>query len=288
MAFVPLLPVKTSLAVGAEEAQANIVASVKRGYPRLHYLPEFARMKGDAPIALAAGGPSIKGFVDELRAFQGPVMAVGSAHDWLIDQGIVPRYALVCDADANIMASYLRKPHPLTTYLVATQCHSSVFEALNGHAIAMWHCISSEKDPWLDELEPGWQGVGGGCTAGLRAINAGIVLGFRNMHLFGYDSCLGVDDAVHAYDLRDKESEAAGLGLERIFDISVGRKGPGSKVYRCAGYHLAQAQNFEEFLRTYHRLLKPTFHGEGLLRDVYEMVKENVAEAEEVKEAEAA
>lgn len=282
MAIVPLPQIQTLEAYESNEVNENIRISIGRPFPRLHALPEFGKHKGDKPIALAAGGPSIKKHVDELREFD-CVMVAGTAHDWVMEQGISPRYAVTVDAHPTVTAMYIKKPNPLTTYLVATQCNETVFKALDGQAIAMWHCLSESNKEFMDALEPGWQGLGGGCTVGLRAIGMAMVLGYRNIHLFGYDSCIASETETHAYPLQEPAIENEGLGF--ISSIRVGISGPGEKSYICHGYQIAQAQNFELFLGMHHKLIDLTFHGEGLLRDIHEMMMAKLAAAEEVDAA---
>ena len=52
--------------------------------------------------------------------------------------------------------------------------------------------------------------MGGGCTIGLRSISIAILLGYTNIHFFGFDSCLDTDGTGHAYSL-STEDEVLGL-----------------------------------------------------------------------------
>ena len=268
MALVKLNPVQTLAAYAQTELAESIRASIERLHPRLHQLPEFNKDKGDLPIALAGGGPSIKNHLDELRQF-GTVMAAGSSHDYLAANGIKCRYSILLDAHSTVTASYIQQPNPETTYLVATHCPESVFKALDGYPIAMWHCIMDSTLDYLGEVEPGFQGLSGGCTSGLRALYMAAVLGYKNMHLFGYDSCLPDTGESHAYPLQSEEIEQEGIAADKIYEIKFGIGGPESRGYRCLGYQLAQAQNFETIIANHHRLFDLTFHGDGLLSDIY-------------------
>jgi hypothetical protein len=101
------------------------------------------------------------------------------------------------------------------------------------------------------------------------------VLGYRNFHMFGYDSCLPESDESHAYPLQSEEIENEGIARDRVYEIRFGINGPGEKMYRCLGYQLAQAQNFEGLIASHHKLFKCTFHGGGLLSDIYDMLMAN-------------
>jgi hypothetical protein len=129
-------------------------------------------------------------------------------------------------------------------------------------------------DAQLKKLEDGYQAVGGGCTVGLRSLSMFLLCGYSNIHLFGFDSCLGVNDEHHAYGFKT-ENEFLG----EIYEIKIGitRKGlEGAlpETYRCAGYQLAQAYHFKDFYSKYHFLMNLTFHGKSLLKDLVDMIKE--------------
>lgn len=273
-----------SAAYGAEELSGNIRESLKRQYIRLHHLPEFGKDKGDRPIALAGGGPSIKNHLHELSQFD-TVMAAGSSHDYLVSQGIKLKYSLLLDAHSTVTASYTQKPSQDTTYLVATHCPESVFKALEGYPIVMWHCIMDSQQDFLEQIEPGYQGLGGGCTSGLRAMYMAAVLGYTNLHLFGYDSCLPDTGESHVYPLQDETVEREGIAADTVYRIHFGLGGPGDKEYRCLGYQLAQAQNFESLVYNHHDVLKCTFHGGGLLSDIYDTLMLNKDKLSKLKRA---
>lgn len=262
--FFRLGGLNTVAATHHSEAMENIKASLKLPYSKIQQLPEYQKLKHGKPIALAGGGPSIKKTVDELREFK-TIVACGSAHDWLIEQGIEPRYCLVADPDPVITAKYLQHPCPNTIYMIASQCHESVFKAVEGYPVVLWHCYSEEHRELLDELDNGWVGIAGGCTAGLRAISMALMFGYRDMHFFGFDSCLADEDQHHAYDFNDPTAEDLG----QIYNIKTGFYEAGKRTYRCAGYQLAQAVHFKSFYAAFGHLFQPTFHGDGLMPDMW-------------------
>jgi hypothetical protein len=278
-----LAGVNTVAATPAETSHENIRENLGRGLPRLHQLPEFKKVKGwDTPLAIVGGGPSLKGasVLAELRSFEGHMIACGSVHDYLRGCGFRPRYTAACDPDP-IMANYLRNPWPGTLYLLSTHCHKSVFDALENMPIALWHCAPIDE-AFLNEVDPGWQAVGGGCTVGLRAISIALMMGYSNLHFFGFDSCLNGDEH-HAYDFTDDSEE---LGQIYNLKIGVGPEGPGAdaKVYRCAGYQMAQASHFKTLLEHYGHVFTPTFHGDGFLSAMWDSIKSESDRLENAKE----
>jgi hypothetical protein len=272
--FLRLGGITTVAGTPKQESLKNVCASLKLPHPKLQQLPEFKKWKHDAPVAIVAGGPSLNNTLETLR--QHDVITVcGSAHDHVVGLGFKPRYAVIADPDPEITALYLRHPCPYTTYLVATQCHESVFKALDGYPIATWHCHGDGYKELLDAHDPGWEAVGGGCTATLRALSIMIMFGYGNIHFFGFDSCLGFSDETHAYQMATENED-----LGRIYEIKTGFDGPGTRTYRCAGYQLAQAVHFKEFWSTYATVFTPTVHGDGMIADLVRDVQERAAKME--------
>lgn len=270
--FIKLAGVNTNADTPAELSEKNIPINLARGFPQLRNMPEIAKMKGDVPIAVVGGGPSAKNFVEDIRKYRWVIVA-GSAHDWVMDQGIIPRYAAFCDPDP-LMAKYIARPCKETTYLVSTHSPPEVFEALKDHSIALWHCLPTRVE-FLNEVDPGWSGVSGGCTIGLRSINIAIMLGFFNLHLFGFDSCLGSNKEHHAYEFATDKEE---LGTIYAVKEGMGLKGPAEETFYCAGYQLAQASHYREFLVNFSHLCNIEVFGEGLIPSMHRRIMTRAAE----------
>ena len=106
-AYTRLAGLNTEAATPATDAVENIRINGRRGLPRVEDIPGWREPK-DWPVALAGGGPSIKHHLDTLRQFP-TIVACGSSHDYLMEQGIIPTFAVMCDPD-TITAAYVTKP----------------------------------------------------------------------------------------------------------------------------------------------------------------------------------
>jgi len=272
-----LAGVTTQTATPSEESMNNVRANIGRQLPWFH--EKFPVKQEDfvpgRRIALVGGGPSIRDTISELMDFQA-IIACGSAHDWLqANSPRVPTYCAVCDPDP-VMANYLRAPDKNTKYLISSHCNSTVFEALKGYDVTMWHCWpigAGDQDAreYLQEKTPGWVAVGGGCTVGLRAMTLAMMMGFNELHFFGFDSCMGMsDDEHHAYPFTDSTKEF--LGDIYNVKIGMGPSFPQPREYRVAGYQLAQADHYKQMLQAFGHLFRPVFHGPGLLADMQAMI----------------
>jgi hypothetical protein len=260
------------------EINANVRAALARAtlvrpYLRLDEALGALRLgvSGDAlPIAIVGGAPSINGLVDELRDFDGDVLVCGTAHDWSRRNGIAATYYLIGDHHP-IICRHLLLPDQTAIYFVACQCDHAVFNILADRSLVLWHCVwpgqeaDFAPDQWaiLEAMR-----VDGGSTAGMRALSLVTMLGYRNVHLYGFDSCLDSADREYAYE---QEPNPTATEDDPITEIRLGRDAPGTKVYRCKGWQVAQARDFQELLRTCE--LDLTFHGGGLISDMWNEVK---------------
>lgn len=279
--FIPLGVVNTHAATALEDQFVNVKNNVEAGYTRFHELPEFQKIKGhENPIIIVGGGTTLKNpeVFNKLKELsqKWPVMAAGSPHDWLIQNGIHPQYTAACDPDP-VTALYNKEKNlnPRARYLFASCSAPELMKMVPKDRIAMWHCHSDAIQKKIEEtkIEKVYQAVGGGCTVGLRCISLAIMLGYTNIQIFGMDSFVRSIDEHHAFDFQDEEKEFLG----QTYKIQVGTKdGPNGKTYLCAGYQLAQAAHFKEFICHNWNVFTPTFHGESLLADIYELEKANI------------
>lgn len=246
--LVPIGGVVSDMATPEHIVLENIERNHLRGLPEIHTLAEW---REHMPLAIVGGGPSLKETIDELRKFD-KVVACGSVHDHLVLNGVTPRWTVLCDPDP-IVANYLKYPQYGCTYLVASQCHDNVFDALRGLDVVLWHCGGN--------LEvPSWQNrqmvaIGGGSTVLTRTIVIAMLFGYSNLHFFGCDNCIEADGTHHAY-----ASESIGAPVP--VRLENGRE------FVMAQYMLAQLFDFKKLLWQYANRLQVTVHGDGALAEL--------------------
>jgi uncharacterized Rossmann fold enzyme len=259
--------VKVKMATEVETVAANVIKSRDRGLPMAHELPEW---REKMPIALIGGGPSLVETIDEARRYQ-HAMLCGSVHDWAMENGVRPSWAVICDPDP-LMANYLRRPSKDCRYLVASHCDDAVFAALEGQDVALWHCGGS-----FSENDTVWGNdrlvlVGGGCTVGTRSIVLAKIFGFQNIHLFGFDTCLQ-GDRHHAYGFDSyKEKD---LCLRDVTEIRVGSID--GKPFQMAGYMVGQLFDFKSLVEDRESRVQFTVHGGGALAELLRLHEEKSA-----------
>jgi hypothetical protein len=76
---------------------------------------------------------------------------------------------------------------------------------------------------------------------------------------------MSMNDDHHVYPFTDPTKEFLG----DVYDVRIGmRDGVEEKIYRVAGYQLAQAEHYRQTLMAFGGAFRPTFHGSGLLADM--------------------
>ena len=141
---------------------------------------------------VACYGPSLKDTIERLRQERiesgGAVISVSGAHDFLLENGIVPDYHVECDPRAH-KADNIVKGHPDVEYLLGSGCHPVLFDKLEGLDIALWHIATPEHiKRFASELrENGQYVICGGGSVGLRSIPLLYTMGYRDFSIYGMD-----------------------------------------------------------------------------------------------------
>ena len=119
-------------------------------------------------------------------------------------------------------------------------------------------------DAYCNAIE-GWDAfkdkllITGGTCAGMRSIGLLHTLGFRTMHLYGFDSCIEGEP--------ENKDELAEDGRKKWLKVSVGEE---NKPYWTTGELLAQAQDFEKLMQREEVDLDIHVHGDGLVKALWD------------------
>lgn len=288
--FMLLNKISTQAATNISDHLAYVKQNILRRLPWFYSQPEYQKVKGRSKkVALIGGGPSLKNYIDDIKQFD-VVISCGSVNDFLMENGIVPTYSVICDPDP-ISINYFKHTDTQVKYLLATCCSPKIFDHFDkDKQVILWNCHSDECAKKLKEeyeetkseelaaiLALYVNSTGGGCTVGLRALSLAISMGYNNIHMFGFDSCIAVGDKHHAYDFSDKSEE---LGV--IYEIKLAPldRDPGDldRTFYCAGYQLAQAEHFKVFYGMYHQIFTPVVYGDGLIAYGLDLIHQKAAE----------
>lgn len=226
----------------------NIRHSLTIECPLLEMQPEH-----DGHAVIVGGAPSLNNSIDEIewRKAQGQdIFCVNNS--WL---KVPCDYHVMLDARPE-NADFVP---PDKKYIYASQCHPDVFANVPAE-LTIWHSYVGGIEHYLQEEKRQFSFVMGGSTVGLKALCIAYIMGYRQMHIYGMDSCYALD-AHHAYPQALNDNE-------RVIDLVCNEK-----AYRAAPWMVTQVEEFKELSAQLIGLgCTITVHGDGLLQDVAKLM----------------
>ncbi len=225
--------------VADEVLYSNIRKTVERGTPVIE-----AKAPHERIAVLVGGGPSAEDELSTIRwrhMVKGhTIFALNGAGLWLQDEGIQPDAVIVLDARPHNV-KFLQGLRRQTMLYLASQCDETLFHEGRKHEIIAWHPTMGGQSGVKEERDTIF--IGGSTTVGMRALRLVHVLGYRAVHLFGYDSSFRDGDA-HAYDQAENAND-------RPRGCVVG-----DRAFVSTAWMIRQADDF--------RMMAPGFMEEGL------------------------
>jgi 6-hydroxymethylpterin diphosphokinase MptE-like protein len=230
-----------------EKIFSNVAVNSRRTLPWVRELPPH-----DRHAVLIGGGPSAIDDLDEIRRRERQnqdIFALNGVAHWLAQYGIVPEYQVLLDSRPE-NRRFVRPPNA-RQFLIASQCDPAIFDLLRDEDVTLYHHHEEKIEDYIGKPSVL---IGGGITVGLTTMALVFALGYRKLHLYGYDSS-DREGESHAY-----EQAQAGAEADRR-DTWLGRQ-----KFSCSPAMYAQAKAFPAFAQ----LLADsgvtiTVHGGGLL-----------------------
>lgn len=227
----------------------------------------------DGILCIIGGGPSLADDLEEIRGrYKGGavIWALNNSFKYLRDNGIEAHGHVMLDAREKNVEFVLPSP---ATRIYASTVHPEVFKAakLCGGEILLWHPMIAGMLGKLENKPAAL--IGCGNSVGLKAMGLAMVMGFRDVHLYGYDSSYR-GDANHAYSQPLNDNE-------RIIEVQVnGRK------FKTAPWMAMQTDEFKETCKDLceNHGMKFVIHGDGLLPYVASLLYSPSAVPDEIVE----
>lgn len=160
-------------------------------------------------IIIVGGGPSLTETVERIRAKKAAgakILAINVSHDWLIERGIVPDYAMM--GDAREWVDYIT-PRDDVKYILFSQVPEKTLERFIPFAA---NTFIAHTDPVMlpigcsgaDLMRTAYPGrvfsiFSFGVTVGITSITACEMMGFESSECHGFDSSMRDDGTYHAY-----------------------------------------------------------------------------------------
>ena len=233
--------------------------NAKSGIPQLKPHEEQ-----DTEIMLLCGGPSLADYWDEIeeqRKAGMPLVTTNGTYNQCIERGLKPSLQLVIDA-REFNKRFVEPVVDDCKYIVASQCHPELVSSLPKDRSYLWQVtVEDSYLPLIRELwgkmYEDWFPVPGGSTVTLRALCALQMMGFRKIHMYGFDSCM-LDDKHHAYEQKENDDAPE-------IDLRIGKGTPYDKTFRCQGWMATQAREFQQLIKVYFQDLQLDVKGSGLI-----------------------
>lgn len=214
---------------------------------------------------LVGSGPSMAESLADIKAHADAghtIFAMNGAAGFLAGHGITADYQVMIDPREETK----QLVGPAHDHLIASQCHPEIFEALP-HA-KLYHLQIEGIDDDLPAYPHPFALVGGAASVGNTSTVLAYVMGYRHLHLYGYDSSHR-DAQSHAFHQRMNDGEPNCVVLWN------------GKTYRTSLTMKLQAEKAQETLRALEAAgVKIHVHGSGLLPDMWNTPPEVLPERE--------
>ena len=176
--------------VGDSEILTNIRSSSFRSLPWL----QMAEPHSDK-VLIVGGGPSVRAFLPTIKALResgAKVFAMNGTMKLLNEAGCGVDYFILLDARPESVKFVTNGT--ASEYLIASQCPPEAFDAVE--PVTLWHPNYEGVREIAGDRECVF--IGGGSSVGLQSMSIAYAMGFREIHLYGFDSSY-LDGAGHAY-----------------------------------------------------------------------------------------
>jgi len=264
-----LPPVRTHCKFGAKSMFKNLEANLALRWPNFSELKNTR--SGD--VIILGAGPTVDGQLDKIKELVAkgyPIVTIERMYPWCSTVGLKPEYVVALDASENVEEGFVNI-QPETTHLICATIHPKILPILNGFKKYIWSG-SSGNHPDALEL---WRKYGyerltivnTGGTVVLGSMYLSLVLGFRNVHMFGFDLMVANKDRGYA-------SGVAGESVERSYkECTI----DGETILTCTAY-LAFAQQFFDMVdcaKQWKMLDTIEIYGESLVNKMWDHSDEN-------------
>jgi len=177
----------------------NIKENIKRDVTWFNGgLPHKGKVIGVCP------GPSLEKQLSKIRNRKGEVWSVNRAYPQLLEKGIVSDAAIFADPHP-IINDWIKDRDERTTFYVASQCDPSVFDALEGSNVVLYHLYCEGVEDLLKDItHKPVTVIHGGSSVSLKLMYLAYLLGYRTIDYYGFDGSF--DDQQYSFT-EDKNGE---------------------------------------------------------------------------------
>lgn len=220
---------------------------------KLHWL--WCHEVKKEPCLIVGSGPSLADDLEEIRERKrngAVIVALNGAVGYLADRGLEVDWQFMLDGRASNVKFV--KPLRAKYILLGSHCDPSLFDAVPAERIVLFHTMMPDLEKYLPPKTRYTHFVGG-LSSGLAVLPVVVSgMGYRELHLYGYDSS-DRDDKARPFDQHENDAEQLRV------DVVCARK-----TFRCSYTMYNQAERFSDYAFLIEREGATVMvHGDGLL-----------------------
>lgn len=264
-----LPPVRTRCKFSDKEMLSNLETCLSYKVPMMSEL--IGQSSG--PCIIIGGGPSVDGQIDkikELAAKNYPVIVIERMYPWCHEKGIKPAFVVQLDASENVEEGFTHID-PDAVHLICSTTNPKIFEFLDGYKRYIFSGVGGSypeaQKTWAENGYGKVTVVNTGGSVVLASISLATMLGFRNLHLFGFDCMVPSREKTYAAGI-------AGESVDRTYiEVEVGEDH--EPVLTCTSF-LAFAQQFFYMVETTRKqgmIESIDVYGESLINKMWDRPK---------------
>ena len=253
---------KMKMNVNTDVIYKHIRTNLGKGLKRLQPHDESA----DQKVIVLGGSPSLNDYVDEIKEHKkngAKIVTMNGTYAWAKEHDLWPVTQFVIDA-REFNTRFVDPVDDKNIYIIASQCHPDLLDKLPKDRTYISSC---NLDPGSIEIYnellgdmydfDGWFPIPGGSTVMLRCLPALQMIGFRDIEIYGFDSCFR-ESEHHAFP--QAENDVPHMSKDRVAFVEV--KG---KTFAVEPWMLCQANEFIHLRYLLLRELDIKVHGDGLI-----------------------
>ena len=270
-----LAPTRMPIKVNPQDCmpKEHIKNNIETNTPKIHtWINEKGKINWDT-VVVASAGPSLVDYIDEIKEKQeagAKVVCVKHSLPTLIKHGIIPYACTILDprsiegesTHGVVRKSLFDNVPKETILLVASMTDTSVLNYIltkTGNIVG-FHAFSNAVAKY--EFLAGKYLITGGTCAATRSVGLFHTMGFRNFHLYGFDSSL--------LEKPENYNEKRSDGMPLYMNVGIEDGKEDSEKFWTTGELLALAQDVEQMLDSDVLDLNIDIHCKGLVNAVWE------------------
>lgn len=239
----------------------NIDSILSKKLPDLYALNNT--QSGD--IMIIGGGPSVDSQIDEIRSLKEkgvPLMVISRMYPWCKEHGLKPDYVVSLDCMEEQEKGF-SDLQPDVTYLLASVTRPSIVDMLEGEKRYVWDTKDDRKVQSM-RLKHGYEVatvINGGGSVTIACMSLAMNIGFRDLHVFGFDCMMKDPNHHHASGISGESV------VQRIFEVEIQ-----GKSYFTSGAFLEFARQTLDLVGAAHQegmLNSVKFYGESLINKMW-------------------